>query len=516
MTAEAAERLSNWVIDYGLKPCAIAVCFVLVALLWTFPLQHIIAYPFVFLFFGAIMGSAWFGGIIAGSVAVALSTLIITYFFIPPFFSMSVAKDSQSFLTAFFVCAIAITVVSSARKRSENAIRDARDQLEVKVQERTAELMRSNLEIQESERQLRLLTEAIPQQIWRADAAGRIEYCNQHLIDYLGKPMEQLREGGFFSMLHPEDEPLFLRGWQKALESGGNFEVEARVRGADSSYRWFLVRSIPQRYATAEIARWYGIHIDIEELRRAQQGLTHAQDELSRLSHTLGMAEMAASIAHELNQPLTAVVTHAYACREWLRSEPANLEKASATAEKIVQESTRASAVVKRVRALFRKEVQVREPTDINRLIRELVRLLRDEAIRREVSIRLQLAEGLPRLEMDPVQIQQVMLNLAINGMDAMTGMDAVTQSGAPRELIIRSERHGDAEIAVTVEDRGMGVPEEIAHRIFDPFFSTKPQGTGMGLAICRSIVEAHDGKLQVESAAHGGAVFRFTVRAQS
>jgi signal transduction histidine kinase len=117
---------------------------------------------------------------------------------------------------------------------------------------------------------------------------------------------------------------------------------------------------------------------------------------------------------------------------------------------------------------------------------------------------------------MDPVQIQQVMLNLAINGMDAMTGMDAVTQSGAPRELIIRSERHGDAEIAVTVEDRGMGVPEEIAHRIFDPFFSTKPQGTGMGLAICRSIVEAHDGKLQVESAAHGGAVFRFTVRAQS
>src|SRR5580658_6219134 len=300
----------KWTIEYGLKPCAIAVCFVLIALLWTFPLQQVIAYPFVFLFFGAIMGSAWFGGMAAGFVAVLLSSLLVGYFFIPPLYSMSIAKESQSFFTVFILCAIAITVVSSARKRSENAIRDARDQLEVKVQERTAELMRSNLEIQESERQLRLLTEAIPQQIWRADAAGRIEYCNQHLIDYLGKPMEQLREGGFFSMLHPEDEPLFLRGWQKALESGGNFEVEARVRGADSSYRWFLVRSIPQRYATAEIARWYGIHIDIEELRRAQQGLTHAQDELSRLSHTRGMAEMPASIAHERNQPLTAVVTH--------------------------------------------------------------------------------------------------------------------------------------------------------------------------------------------------------------
>jgi PAS domain S-box-containing protein len=510
MTAMEQGAFSDWVMEYGLKPCAIAVCFVLVALLWTFPLQHVIAYPFVFLFFGAIMGSAWFGGIIAGSVAVALSTLVVTYFFIPPLFSMSVAKDSQSFLTAFFVCAIAITVVSSARKRTESAIRIARDQLEVKVQERTAELVQSNLEIQESERQLRMLTEAIPQQIWRADAAGRVEYGNQHLIEYLGRPMEQLTGEMFFDLIHPEDEPLFRRGWQTALESGGNFEIEARVRGAGGLYRWFLVRSIPQRSAKAEIARWYGIHIDIEEQRRAQQSLAAAQEQLSRLSHTLSMAEMAASIAHELNQPLTAVVTHAYACREWLNAEPANLAKASATAEKIVQESTRASAVVKRVRALFRKDVQVRESTDINRLIRELVRLLRDEAIRREVSIRLELAGNLPRLEVDPVQIQQVLLNLAINGMDAMT------HSAAPRELAIRSVRHSDNEVLVLVEDHGTGVAAEIAGKIFDPFFSTKPQGTGMGLAICRSIVEAHDGRLWLASGTHGGSVFQFTVRAQS
>ncbi|MGB6744063.1 MAG: ATP-binding protein [Terracidiphilus sp.] len=510
MTAMELDRLSTQVMEYCLKPCAMAVSFVLVALLWTFPLQHVIAYPFVFLFFGAIMGSAWFGGAIAGFAAVALSTLLITYFFIPPFFSMTVAKDSQSFLTAFFVCAIAITVVSSARKRSENAIRIVRDQLEVKVQERTAELVQSNIEIQESERQLRMLTEAIPQQIWRADAAGCIEYCNRHLSEYLGKPMEQLRGDGFFGALHPEDEPLFRLGWQAALECGGKFEVEARVRGADSIYRWFLVRSIPQHTAQAEIARWYGIHIEIEEQRRAQQSLTAAQEQLSRLSRTLSMAEMAASIAHELNQPLTAVVTHAYACREWLHAEPANLAKASATAEKIVQESTRASAVVSRVRALFRKDVQVRESTDINRLIHELARLLRDEAIRREVSIHLALAGNLPRLEIDPVQIQQVMLNLAINGMDAMM------QSAAPRELMIRSVKHGEDEVLVAVEDHGSGVAAEIAGKVFDPFFSTKPQGTGMGLAICRSIVEAHDGKLWVANAAHGGAVFQFTVKAQS
>ena len=503
-------RLSKWLMEYAVRPCAIASFFVFVALLWTMLLQHVIAYPFVFLFFGAIMGSAWFGGIIAGFAAVALSSVIVTYFFIPPLFSMSVAKDSQGFLAAFIVCAIAITIVSSARKRAENAIRVSRDLLETKVQERTAELQRSNMEIRESERQLRLLTEAIPQQLWRADAAGRIEYCNHHLRDYIGRTIETKRSEALLDVIHPEDAPLFLQGWQAALASGERFEVEVRVRGASGIYRWFLVRSISQRSEEGEISRWYGIHIDIEQQHRAQQSLVQAQDDLTRLLRTLSMAEMAASIAHELNQPLTAVVTHAYACREWLQSKPANLEKASATAEKIVQESTRASVVVSRVRALFRKEAQAREMTSINRLIQELARLMRDEAIRRDGSIRLELADDLPQLEMDPVQIQQVILNLAMNGMDAMMRV------ARPRELIIRTEKHSNSGILVAVKDQGPGIAPEIAERIFEPFFSTKPHGTGMGLAICRSIIEAHDGRIWAEESALGGAILQFTLRAQS
>jgi PAS domain S-box-containing protein len=510
MKGAISDRLARWTIEYGVKPCAIAGSFVLVALLWTFPLQRVIAYPFVFLFFGAIMGSAWFGGIIAGAVAVLLSSFLIDYFFVPPLFSISVAKESQSFLAAFILCAIAITVVSSARKRAENAIRDARDHLDAKVQERTAELQRSNLEIQESERQLRMLTEAIPQQIWRTDTEGSIEYCNQHLCDYLGRGAKQLRGEAFFDVIHADDKPLFRHGWQAALASGGRFEAEVRVRGADTVYRWFLVRSIPQRAENGQIARWYGIHIDIEQQHRAQQSLMLAQDDFTRLLRTLSMAEMAASIAHELNQPLTAVVTHAYACREWLQSEPANLEKASATAEKIVQESTRASAVISRVRALFRKEAQVRELTSMNKLIQGMARLLRDEAIRRDVFIRLVLAHDLPQLEMDPVQIQQVLLNLAMNGMEAMT------HAAGPRELTIRSEKRGDGEILVAVEDHGSGIAPEAVARMFEPFFSTKPQGTGMGLAICRSIIEAHDGRVWAEESAQRGAILRFTVRAQS
>jgi signal transduction histidine kinase len=175
-----------------------------------------------------------------------------------------------------------------------------------------------------------------------------------------------------------------------------------------------------------------------------------------------------------------------------------------------VQESTRASAVVSRVRALFREEPQVREVVDVNRLIHELVRLLRDEAIRRDVTIKLVLCGDLPRVEADTVQIQQVLLNLAMNGMDAM--MDVSVQ----RELTIRSEKHGDGGVLVAVEDHGTGVAPELAARIFEPFFSTKPHGTGMGLAICRSVAEAHDGRLWAVNSASGGAIFSFTMRARS
>jgi PAS domain S-box-containing protein len=510
MTAPTTVRIPERLTEHALKPSAIAIVFVLVALLWTFPLQHAIAYPFVFLFFGAIMASAWFGGMVGGFVAVTLSTLLVEYFFVPPFYSMSVEKESQSFFTAFILCAIAITVVSSARKRAETAVRTARDELEERVRERTSELEQSNREFQESERQLRQLTEAIPQQIWRADAEGNVEYLNGHLLAYLGRPATGLQGESFFHIFHASDEPNVREAWRTALQLKNTFEAEARIRGTEGSYRWFLVRAVPQMDNEGAVARWFGIHIDIEEQRRAQQSFAEAQEEQSRISHLLSLAEMAASIAHELNQPLTAVVTHAYACREWLRDDALNIAKASATAEKIVQESSRASAVVSRVRALFRKEAQIRESADINNLIRGVVRLLRDEAIRRDVFIRLMLADKLPKLRVDSVQIQQVLLNLAMNGMDAMSEMRG------SRNLTIRSLQKSKDEALISIEDEGPGIPANVPERIFEPFFTTKPNGTGMGLAICRSIIEMHDGRLWAENGPRGGAIFHFTVRTQA
>jgi PAS domain S-box-containing protein len=499
-------RLSGWTMEYGLKPCAIAFCFVLVALLWTFPLQHVIAYPFVFLFFGAVMGSAWFGGFIAGFAAVVMSSALITYFFIPPLFSISVAKESQSFLAAFILSAIAITIVSSARKHADSAVRNARDQLEAKVQERTAELQRSNLETQESERQLRLLTEAIPQQIWRADTSGCVDYCNQHLLDYTGGSAGSLQGESFFNILHADDLHGFSKEWEAALAAGGGFEAEARVQRADGAYRWFLIRGIPQRSQDGQIARWYGIHIDIEERHRTQQRILSAHEDLSRFSRTISLAEMAASIAHELNQPLTALVTHAAACRRWLRAEPANVSRAAAAADMVVQETTRAGNVVRRVRSLLSKTDHVRESTDLNSLIVDLAQLLRDDAMRRGVSIRLLLDDDLPKLEIDPVQIQQVLLNLSMNGMEAMTEIDC------PKILEICTKMRGTDEVAASITDRGTGFSERVKISMFEPFFTTKPDGTGMGLAICRSIIEAHNGRIWAERSEHG-TVFQFVLK---
>ncbi len=389
MIAREPMRVSQWIWEYAMKPTGISGCFVLVALLWTIPLQHVISYPFVFLFFGAVIGSAWFGGFIAGMLATGMSYVLIAFFFIPPLYSVSVGTESRTFIAAFVSCAIAIAAISSARKRGEVAIRIARDELERRVQERTSELEQSNQEVLERERQLLIFAEAIPQQIWSADANGSIEYCNRDLVAYIGKGMRELQGEAFLNNFHPEDASQFRESWESARTAVCNFEVQARIRGANGAYRWFLVRGLPQRAADGKLLRWYGIHVDIEDQQRAQLRLHAAQEFLSRTTRTTSMAEMAASIAHELNQPLTALATDASACKRWLSSEPVNVVKASAAAERIISESTRAGAVLRRVRSLFSKSDYVREMTDLNTLIVDLARMLRDDAIRRGVSIRL-------------------------------------------------------------------------------------------------------------------------------
>lgn len=491
---------------YAARPAAIAVFFVLVALLWTFPLQHVMAYPFVFLFFAAVIGSAWFGGLIAGIMAIALSYVLIAFFFIPPLYSVSVGPASRTYVGAYLVSGVICVVVSALRKRSEEAIRISRDELEIRVAERTAELQQSSQEIFERERQLREITEAVHQQIWTADSQGHMEYANSELLAYLGKSSDELIGENFFSIFHPQDATDFHARWEAARATTRNFELRARVRNAMNTYRWFLIRGIAQRGAGGDVIRWYGVHIDIEDQQRAEQRLQVAHEDLFRTSRTTSMAEMAASIAHELNQPLAALMTDASACRRWLQATPANLEKATAAAERIVRDTTRASNVVSRVRSLFSKTNYVRVPTDLNLMIEELARLLKDEASRRRISLELQLESQLPILCVDPVQIQQVLLNLARNGMDAMLN------TSEPRVLNISSHHESDSEVIVSVKDSGPGFTDAIRDRLFEPFFTTKPDGSGMGLAICRSILESHEGRISARSSSQG-ATFQFALK---
>jgi len=272
------------------------------------------------------------------------------------------------------------------------------------------------------------------------------------------------------------------------------------VRDAIGNYRWFLIRGIPQHTASGEVSCWYGVHIDIEERYRAEQALRVAQGDSARWSRTLSMAEMAASIAHEIKQPLTALIAQAHACRRWLRAEPMNPEKATHAAENLVRESARASAVIDRIRSLFSDKDLPRETIDLNRLIRDVVQLLRDEAERLGVSIHLELCEKPLRLRVDPVQMQQLLLNLVTNG------MEATMNTARARELTICSTVNIAGHPMITVRDNGSGLSEQIRERMFDPFFTTKPQGTGIGLSICRSIVEAHDGRIWVDALEEGAA----------
>lgn len=504
MASDRLDRVLDSFVERVVRPAAIAGFFVLLAFLWTIPFQHSIAYPFPFLFLGAVMGSAWFGGIVSGSIAVVVSTFLIDYFLVPPLYSLSISGFSKSFFAAFTICAFAMMLVVASRRRAERAVREARDQLEARVEERTAELRQSNLELEESARRLRTLADAIPQQMWSATADGMMDYSNQHLSEALGAPLTGPLPDALPRILHPVDERLVRHAWNSALADERPFEIEARIRLADGAYRWFLIRGIPQRSVDGKLARWFGIHIDIEQQHHAQRGLIAAHDEISRSARVLSLGEMAASIAHELNQPLTAVVTHAYACREWLST--GNHEKASATADRIVQESTRAGAVVKRVRALFRNDAPVRQPSDVNRLVLDLVQMLRDDAARHSATIRLALADRIALIELDPIQIQQVLLNLSHNAMQAMEAISG------PRELTIRTCAEDVTHVRITVEDRGPGIPSDALARIFDPFFTTRPQGMGMGLAICRSIVESHDGRIWAEPAAPQGTAFHLTL----
>ncbi|MGA2097089.1 MAG: ATP-binding protein [Candidatus Acidiferrum sp.] len=374
---------------------AFAVALVALALLLSLVLEVSFGNPFWLFFPVAVIASTWFGGKGPGWVAVGLSTLVVLYYFIPPARSWNVKPRDIPFFLTFAACQVVASWLIAWRQKTVDSLRRARDELEVRVAERTAELTNAN--------------EALINQI--------------------------------------------------AVQ------------------------------------------------KRTEEALQIARTELARVARITTIGELTASIAHEVNQPLAAVVANADACVAWLSHQTPNLMEARAAAERTTHGATRASEVIVRIRSLINKATPEKAPVQINKVIQETAALADGQASRNGVSLFLQLQSDLPVVLGDGIQLQQVILNLVMNGIEAMSGV-----TGQPRQLVVRSRSEGLDQVLVSIQDCGVGIRPDIMPRLFEPFFTTRSQGMGMGLAISRSIIESHGGKLWAESTGSQGSIFQFTL----
>jgi PAS domain S-box-containing protein len=369
--------------------------------------------------------------------------------------------------------------------------------------------------LRESEHKLRQIIETVPSHLWSANPDFEPTRLNQRLLDYFGMRPEGFKHGGWQAFLHPDDLAETAKAISHAVQTGTYFQVVHRLRRADGEFRWHDARGEPMRDRQGNIIQWYGLSFDIDEakkaedrLRRSEAYLAEAQLELAHANRVATVGQLTASITHEVNQPITAAVTYALAARRFLSAEPPNFHEVDDALSLIVKEGNRAGEVVGRIRALIKKAPARKDAVAINDAILEVVTLTRTEAANNSVSVRTQLAGGLPRVQGDRVQLQQVLLNLIINGIEAMR--DAGEEE---RELLI-STRHGPDGVSVEVKDSGPGFAAADIHRVFEAFYSTKPSGLGLGLSICRSIIEAHNGRLWASPNLPRGAIFGFIVPA--
>ena len=363
--------------------------------------------------------------------------------------------------------------------------------------------------LRNSEQELRLLIETLPGMVWRTTADGEPDYINQRYADYLGRSLAELAQQKWREVVHPDEVVTRAREWSRALETGTPVDTTCRFRRADGAYRWFHVHAEPLRDGDGHVVRWYGVNVDIDDQKKLEEALRTTQAKLSRASEIATVSELAASIAHEISQPLAALVANGHAIQRWLSAEPPNLERAQLTAERIIRDGAGAAEVVNRIRALFKRTDLTRTPLDLNEVIGEVNRLMTDEVGTRNVRIVADLADDLPPILADRVQMQQVIANLARNGVEAME-----SEESHPKILSIRSRRDGANGVLIEIRDEGSGLDD--VERVFEPFFTTKDTGMGMGLTICRWIVEAHQGRLWATKNTPRGAVFTFTLPVSS
>lgn len=368
--------------------------------------------------------------------------------------------------------------------------------------------VRAEIALRESEQKLREIIDAVPVRIWSTASGGGPAYFNRrYQDDFLAtvSKFEDVRDPRIEDLLqeavHPEDVSHAQQTLARCFETGEGTVMRFRWREAVGQYRWAECRVEPRHDESGAIVQWYGASVDIDDEVRAQEALLLAQERVARASQAASLAELSASIAHEVNQPLAAVVANSHACQRWLTREPPNIGRAQATVERIIRDANAAGDVVSRIRALFRQSVDARSNATLEHVITEARRWVAD--VNSAVAIEVWMEPDLPTIPFDPVQIQQVLINLLRNGVEAVEG------APAPKAVRVSVHRAG-GELQVEVSDTGTGSfdPE----KVFDAFFTTKENGMGMGLAISRSIVESHGGRMWARKDGQRGATFAFTL----
>jgi PAS domain S-box-containing protein len=362
--------------------------------------------------------------------------------------------------------------------------------------------------LKNQEKRLRDVVETIPAMTFTALSDGSGTFVNKRWTEYTGLSLEQSAGTGWQRAIHPDDLVRHSDNWCICVATGQLFEDEARFRrAADGEYRWFLVRGVPLRDPHGRVVKWYGTLTDIEDRKRGEQEREKSrllEANLAHINRVSMMGEMAASLAHEIKQPIAAAINSANSCMEWLAHEPPNLDRARAAATRIDKYGNRAAEIIDRIRSFYRKSPPQRELVDVNRIVNEILTMLEGEAARSSVAMHTDLDAEVPEVVADRVQLQQVFMNLMLNSIEAMKATGG--------KLTVKSQLQEEGQLSFSVSDTGPGLPDGNVDHIFSAFFTTKSQGSGMGLAISRSIVESHGGRLWATANDGRGVTFHFTL----